>query len=96
LAPEGRPALAWQNARIPGGVRRLSNLIEAFRTMAKKKDNGLRLSRRMIVQLANIKRLLDRVRILHELGLDGLIEVLQAFREKLTPEQKQILKELSS
>jgi hypothetical protein len=74
------------------------DVLKELRTMTKK-DKGPQFHIDALIELVGAKHVVEEVgarRCLEELGLDRVIKELKGLRGKLTPEQKQMLKELSS
>jgi hypothetical protein len=84
------------------------DLVKELRAMSKKKDKGPQLHLDAVAELVGLKQYVEAVglrrvleefgpeRVVEELGPERLIKQLKGLQGKLTPEQKQILKELSS
>jgi hypothetical protein len=103
---EGLPILREQYSQWLASLN--PDLIKELRSMAKKKDKGPHLHIDAFIEFVGAKHILEEVglkrvieefgpdRVIEELGPNRVAEELKKLREKLTPEAKQILKDLSS
>ena len=75
------------------------HLVKELLAMAKKKDKGPQFHLDRFIELLGAKQVIEDVgvkRFVEALGPDRVIKELEALRGKLTPEQKQALKDLGS
>ncbi len=74
-------------------------LVKELLAMAKKKDKGPQFHLDRFIELLGAKHVIEEVgvkRVIEELGPKRILEELKTLRGKLTPEEKRLLKELSS